>query len=83
MFLVLARDNRAPQPPNICIRILCNVDTILHNDAPPCRLRNDICAPQRARGTRRNALTEQNCFPTPKECASSREQMCSGSKDQR
>ena len=33
-------------------------------------------------GSRRNALTESACFPTPGECASGQEQMCSGSRDQ-
>lgn len=75
---------RVPQSRNICIRILCNLDTMLHTIA---RLVACVIIPARLSAPvvcgRTHAITEPVCFPTPEECASSREQMCSGSKDRR
>lgn len=64
------------------------VPTPPHPTPPPWRAaeraQTVVCGRTRALdcGSRRNALTESGCFPTPGECASGQEQMCSGSRDQ-
>ncbi len=48
------------------------------------RAQTVVCGRTHARhcGSRRNAITDHR-NPTPEECASGQEQMCSGSRDQR